>query len=53
VMSYNRLTKESITTWDERLGTQVSHLEFGVLRILGVTIALVLTVLLIFYGVAG
>jgi uncharacterized RDD family membrane protein YckC len=50
VMSYNRLTKESITAWDERLGTAVMYLPVGVLRGAGMVITLVLAMLLLAYG---
>jgi uncharacterized RDD family membrane protein YckC len=53
VMSYNRLNKESITTWDEQMGTEVNHLPLGVLRYIGIVVTLLLTVLLIFYGFVG
>jgi len=50
VRSYNRLTKESITLWDESLGTAVIYTDFGVFRILGSCLVLVLWVAFTIYG---
>jgi len=42
ILSYRRLTVESLTPWDERLGIEVAHSEWGPVR----WVAAVLVVLL-------
>jgi hypothetical protein len=50
ILSYRRLKLESITPWDERLGTDVIHSEWGPVRWVVVMVAVILLAALPIYN---